>query len=120
MVRSRLTLRNLRPAMQRARGEVFPHIPETLLGLSQILEDPVWDSLTRTVDFEDTIYLGTAIGSDFSINIVFMSSRGLQILRQSDRIFADGTFFIAPSVGSCYQVIICTEYHFMHKATAVI
>lgn len=106
MVRSQLTLRNLRSAMQRARGGVFPHVPETLLRLSWILEDPMWESLTRTADLQDNIYLGTAIGDDVSVNIVFISSRGLQLLREAERIFADGTFYISPSVDGCYQVTI--------------
>ncbi|KAK3917045.1 Cis-2,3-dihydrobiphenyl-2,3-diol dehydrogenase [Frankliniella fusca] len=104
MVRSQLTLRNLRSAMQRTRSDVFPQIPGTLLGLTRILEDPMWETLTRTVDFEDRIYLGTAIGADMSVNIIFMSSRGLQLLREAERVFADGTFFISPSVEGCYQV----------------
>jgi len=110
MVRSQLTLRNLRSAMQRARAGVFPRIPDTLLSLSLILEDPMWESLTRTIDSLDSIYLGTAIGNDVSINLVFMSSRGLQVLREADRIFADGTFSITPSVEACYQVIINLKY----------
>lgn len=106
MVRSQLTLRNSRSAMQRARSYAYPQVPETRLGLSRILEDPMWENLSRTVDSQDRIYLGTAIGSDVSIHIVFMSLRGLQLLREADRIFADGTFSFSPSVGGCYQVKI--------------
>ncbi|KAK3918561.1 Tryptophan 2,3-dioxygenase, partial [Frankliniella fusca] len=111
IVRSHLTSRSLRSAMQRARSDAFPEIPKSLFELSKILEDPVWASLTKIIHSQDSIYLGTAIGTDWSINIVLMSPRGLQLLREAIIVFADGTFFIAPSVEGCYQVFTIVTVH---------
>ncbi|KAK3923961.1 Aspartate carbamoyltransferase [Frankliniella fusca] len=109
--RAELTLRRLRPAMQRARGNVFPRIPQSLHHLGLILEDPSWFSLSETLDGEDNIWLGSAWGSDGSCSNVFVSSRCLQILRLADILFADGTFYITPSINGCYQVFTIVAVH---------
>ncbi|KAK3929153.1 Aspartate carbamoyltransferase [Frankliniella fusca] len=106
-VRAELTLRRLRPAMQR----VFPRIPQSLHHLGLILEDPSWFSLSETLDGEDNIWLGSAWGSDGSCSNVFVSSRCLQILRLADILFADGTFYITPSINGCYQVFTIVAVH---------
>lgn len=103
-VRSHLTVRNLRSAMHRARGSVYPTIPQGVPELSLILEDPAWEYLTQTCDLQDSIYLGTAVARDFSMHVVFMSSRCLAYLRLANIVFADGTFYITPSVEGSYQV----------------
>jgi len=103
-VSSMLTLRRLRSAMQRARSDIFPPIPENLAGLSLVLEDPQWRNIASTPDFHDSIYLGSIVAVDYSHSVVFMSSRCLNLLSTAAIVFADGTFFITPSVDGCYQV----------------
>lgn len=99
--------------MQRARGEVFPRIPQSLAELTDILQDPAWTSLTTTLDEEDSIYLGSASAQDGSHSIVFISQRCLDYMRSVDIIFADGTFFVRPSVEGCYQVIFSSFILFL-------
>lgn len=91
--------------MQRARANVFPRIPESLQDLTGMLQDPAWASLVNTLDGEDSIYLGSTSGVDGSHNIVFMSRRCIEIMKIVDILFADGTFYIKPSVTGCYQVL---------------
>ncbi|XP_034250361.1 uncharacterized protein LOC117650857 [Thrips palmi] len=110
-VRSQLTMRRLRPAMQRARSGTFPNLPQNLAELSAILQNPDWEALTMTLDEEDSMYLGSTWSEDGSHNIIFASKRCLQLMRMASVIFADGTFFIKPSVDGCYQVFtIVTIY----------
>lgn len=97
-------MRRLRPAMQRARRDAFPELPGNLAGLTAILQDPDWANLTETLDKEDNMYLGSVWCAEGSHSIVFISKRCMEILRMTTIIFADGTFFIKPSVEGCYQV----------------
>lgn len=90
--------------MQRARSDIFPRPPQNLAQLSQILEDPQFRYISSTSDMTDSIYLGTAVGLDGSCNIVFISSRCLNLLSTTETVFGDGTFYITPSVDDCYQV----------------
>lgn len=92
--------------MQRARGSIFPNIPQNLQELSAILQNPEWEALLKTLDEEDSMYLGSAWSEDGSHNLIFVSQRCLRIMRMAPIIFADGTFFIKPSIDGCYQVII--------------
>ncbi|KAK3910717.1 LexA repressor [Frankliniella fusca] len=110
-VRAQLTLRRLRPAMQRARGSVFPRLPQSLFELGNLLGDPVWSSLTQTLDEDDSLWLGSALGADGSCSSVFISSRCLQVMRLVDILFADGTFYITPSINGCYQVFTIVTIH---------
>lgn len=91
--------------MQRARGDVFPPIPENLQDLTFMFQDPAWAPILETLDGEDSIYLGSTWGADLSHSVVFMSRRCLEIMKIVDIIFADGTFHISPSVSGCYQVL---------------
>ncbi|KAJ1531327.1 hypothetical protein ONE63_000011 [Megalurothrips usitatus] len=104
VVRARLTLRRLRPAMMRARAEIFPNVPHNLAGLTNILRDPAWQNLSRTKDLEGSMYLRSVWGNDGSHNIIFISWRSLELMKQVPILFADGTFYIAPSIDGCYQV----------------
>ncbi|KAK3921776.1 UDP-N-acetylglucosamine--N-acetylmuramyl-(pentapeptide) pyrophosphoryl-undecaprenol N-acetylglucosamine transferase 1 [Frankliniella fusca] len=104
LIRSQLTLRRLRPAMLRVRREAFPNLPRNLAGLTTTLQDPAWDWLTKTKDSQDRMYLGSTWAADGSHNVIFISRRCLQIMRMVSIIFADGTFYISPSVEGCYQV----------------
>lgn len=110
MVRAELTLRRLRPAMHRARSDVYPTLPQSLQELTNILQDPQWESLITTIDQQDFIYLGSTTALDGSHSVIFMSSRCLMIMRMADILFADGTFFVKPSVNGCYQVLYLTLF----------
>lgn len=110
-VRSQITLRGLRSAMQRSRLDIFPHVPEDLVGLSAILQDPQWQYISQTNDLLDSIYLGSATGLDGSHNIVFISARCLDFMRTVNILFADGTFYITPSIARCYQVFTLVTIH---------
>ncbi|KAK3909077.1 LCDV1 orf2-like protein [Frankliniella fusca] len=121
VVRSELTLRRLRPAMQRARSDLFPYLPSSLEQLTVTLENPAWRHLTETLDREGSIYLGSTRATDgshrigdgdvqslsflnkFTLSVVFCSARCLEVMKIVDTLFADGTFYFTPSIENCYQ-----------------
>ncbi|XP_034236384.1 uncharacterized protein LOC117642389 [Thrips palmi] len=112
-IRSRLTYRGLRSSMQRSRNGVFPRIPSNLRELTAIHQNPAWAHLTRTTDLQDFIYSGSVDSLDGSHSVIYCSERNLQHLREVPVMFADGTFYISPSIDNCYQVftIVCVYGH---------
>ncbi|KAK3931890.1 Membrane-bound lytic murein transglycosylase F [Frankliniella fusca] len=94
-LRSVLTRRRLRPAMQRSRQMSFPTVPHTLLELATTLEDPAWASITQTLDLQDNIYFGSTLSADGAVSVLFMLKRCLEVLGTADILLADGTFYIA-------------------------
>ncbi|KAK3923462.1 Cyclomaltodextrinase, partial [Frankliniella fusca] len=105
-VASVLTYRSLRPAMLRSRTTVFPNVPQSLHGLMTLLANPAWHHLTATNDGTDNLFNGGGTASDGSHVILFISQRGLRTLRLATLLFADGTFFVRPSIDWCYQVFV--------------
>jgi len=101
--------------MHRSRGDSFPNIPETIVELTQVLEDPEWVSLTTSLDNEDRVYCCSVTADDGSHNVIFASARGLELLRQVTIIFVDGTFSITPAIGRCYQVCSNLSLNEPHK-----
>ncbi|KAK3920547.1 Nonribosomal peptide synthetase TES [Frankliniella fusca] len=105
LVRAALTIRRLRPAMQRTRSTIFPTIPPSLTALTATLNNPAWANLIQTLDGADSMYLGSTTATDGSHSVLFCSARCLEVMRVVDILFADGTFFITPAIDNCYQII---------------
>ncbi|KAK3913489.1 ATPase RavA [Frankliniella fusca] len=112
-IRAQLTYRRLRSAMQRARSDIYPNIPASLLQLTITLENPQWAHLTRTLDNSESVYCCSVTADDGSHSVIFTSRRCLEILKACEIIFLDGTFKITPAIDGCYQVftIVTVESH---------
>ncbi|KAK3920809.1 Cilia- and flagella-associated protein 54 [Frankliniella fusca] len=110
-IATQFTYPSLRSAMQRSRGSVYPNIPESLAELAVILSNPTWRHLTATLDLQDNLFCGWETASDGSQVVLFASERCLEKLRLALILFADGTFYITPSINGCYQVFAIVTVH---------
>lgn len=84
--------------MQRARARMFPPPPDSLLELTDILQDPRYAVITATDDAEDNLYAASVTAQDGSHHIIFMSRRMARVARSLNTLFADGTFKTLPSM----------------------
>lgn len=79
--------------LNRARGEAYPGVPNSLLHLGILLATPDLHPVCRTIDNADTIFKAV-VGNlaDRSVCIVLISGRMLDVLRRRKSVHGDGTF----------------------------
>ncbi|KAK3923838.1 tRNA-2-methylthio-N(6)-dimethylallyladenosine synthase [Frankliniella fusca] len=111
----------LRQSMQLARGHILPRIPHTLSDLAHILEDPDYEFLTKTLDKEDSTFLGKCGQSASGTRcLIFASKRHLRYLSTKKYdIMSDATFSSVPGAIGAAQ--IWTIIHLRrHHATPLV
>ncbi|KAK3921644.1 Anthranilate--CoA ligase, partial [Frankliniella fusca] len=97
-VQARVRMSNMRSAMQRARLSVLPPPPQTLRGLSDILQNPRYRITTQTPDGRDNIYARSVTAADGSHHIIFLSQRMARVMKRMVILFGDGTFKSLPAM----------------------
>lgn len=93
----------MRTSMRNARTERYPNIPGTLSELGNILQDPQYEAISRTVDGSGTIFGNQVTATDGAVSILFASERMLRFMSRVKLIFSDGTF-CTPSLPVTSQV----------------
>lgn len=88
----------MRSAMQRVRSSMYPPPPQTLQGLTEILQDPRYAVMAATTDATDSLYAASVTAEDDSHHIIFMSRRMARIGRTLTILFGDGTFKSLPAI----------------------
>ena len=84
--------------MRNARLRHYPRpMPQNLLELTGILQDPQYQIMTMTVDGNDNIYGGSVTDTDGVHHILFSSNRMLHHMRIFSVLHGDGTFRAVPN-----------------------
>lgn len=109
-VKRQLRLAKMRSAMQRVRQSMYPRVPETLVGLTRILQNPRYRVIAATVDATDSLYAASVTDRNGHHHIIFSSRRMLRFAKQFTLLFSDGTFKTLPAIDElddASQVSIC-------------
>lgn len=95
----------IRPAMQRARASTLPPVPHTLSELAAVLEQDQYAFLSKTLDGEESIYMGKYGQSHLRTRVViFASPRMLMYMSEVEDLLSDGTFSSVPADLECAQI----------------
>ncbi len=79
--------------LYRARSEMFPQIPNTLLHLGILVGLPNLRGICTTIDNTDIIFRGyVGNPANKTVSVVFVSGRMLRFLQSRKNIHVDGTF----------------------------
>ncbi|KAK3910275.1 Transposase for insertion sequence element IS905, partial [Frankliniella fusca] len=106
-VRCRMTMRRLRGAMWRTRMKSFPAIPHTLKELTQVLLNPQYRAkVASTIDGSGNLYAGSCTATDGSHNVLFISERMIDFLKNIKVIQSDGTFRARPLMPASAQCFV--------------
>lgn len=109
-VQARVTMPRMRTSMRNARIERYPNIPESLNELGDLLRNPLYASISSTIDGSGNIYGNHVTATDGTVSIIFASERMLQFVARVNIMFSDGTF-TTPSLPQTSQVNIQTVFY---------
>lgn len=104
-VAARITPDAMRPAIYRARHQVYPQVPASLYNLGVLLTRPEYQGLTRTVDGNDNFFEGHVRSPNGQSSLVFVSQRMKRFMRHVRVVFCDGTFSSRPNTPPSAQVL---------------
>ena len=111
-VQKRVRLAGMRSAMQRVRYSMYPPAPQTLEGLTAILQNPRYRVISATSCANDNLHAASVTAEDGSHNAIFMSRRMARIARSLSILLGDGTFKTQHAIAElddASQVIIIFE-----------
>jgi len=82
--------------MRNARLRRYPHPPQNLRELTELLLNDQYRVLTLTHDGEDNIFGGSVDDAEGEHHILFISRRMVENIRTFNVLHADGTFKSVP------------------------
>lgn len=101
--RDYLTVRRLRPALERSLINALPDEPENLADLyHNVLQYDRYWSLCAVSEVRDSIFGGSSTGQDGTCTVLFMSQRCVDFMKTTQHVF--GFSLTVPILGSYYIV----------------
>lgn len=104
-VAARVTPKNMRTAINRARNHLYPRVSVSLYNLGNLLQQGQNNNITATIDGRDNIFDGSVNLPNGTSSVVFASRRMKRFMRRVRMVFADGTFASRPNVPPSAQVL---------------
>ncbi|KAK3917877.1 Transcription elongation factor spt5, partial [Frankliniella fusca] len=106
-----LSLKQVKDGVRYLRGKTPVPNPSTFREADQLLRNPEFSYLGRTLDGEEQFYQGL-VGPDGAESLIFTAKRALEMVHSADPIASYPTFRLTPRLVGALQVMLVAIFAF--------